>query len=133
MSWLRKKPLWLAFLALLMGVGFFWLLQYRTGLGRYGSIKPGMTLDEVTRILGLPPGDYGPGKTHSLTFLRPSGVIPPQSKTEKWEAGELLVVVYFDSEDHVVDYAAFGRWSPELTPRRKTLVETFLEWWRKWR
>src|SRR5687767_13464990 len=64
--------------------------------------RAGQTQEEVTRIRGCPPGDYGGGQRYNVKPLRP--LRSPTHKIMSWDGLDVSVQVEFDSEGKVVGF-----------------------------
>lgn len=105
---LRERPVLalglLAALLFLAGAGaLLWLNTPRHRISResFEKIQVGMTRAEVEEILGVPPGDYGPGNTYALLNQSRGATFPTGWSTVAWKAGDMSVLVAYDLEGRV--------------------------------
>jgi hypothetical protein len=108
---MRKRILveWASCIFLVVGVlaVLFWLTkpnQIRISKEAYEKLQLGMTRQEVEKILGGPPGDYGPGKGEILDnggFTVTSHSIRTNPNAKNWLAGSYAIIVCFDDHDRV--------------------------------
>lgn len=118
----RKRLVLLVLFLSLVGCVFFLLLMgSRIDLRGYERIRKGMTLADVEKIFGGPPGNYGPPAIGLLPLIQPQK-LPGEIKIVEWQAGDLLVTVFFDKENRVIDFAAFNRVIPSF-------LEKLRNWW----
>lgn len=101
-------------LLILVGIVSLWLVyrslhNHRINSDGYAELKLGMTEQEVVSVLGVPAGDYGPGKGEILMYgILMSG--PANTKT--WLAGDFAIIVCFDQNGRVYDMGTDGVYRP---------------------
>ena len=106
----RRWILWMAGGAVLAALPIVWLaFVFRPGItqANYERIREGMTLQEVQKLLGGPPGNYSriPDKEAGLWTIDPNR--PDLNRQffigrEVWIGNELAVAVWFDDQERVV-------------------------------
>lgn len=75
--------------------------KHRINAEGYALLELGMTEQEVESILGVPAGDYGPGKGEILDYgimTLTSLSISTEPTGKKWLAGSFAITVCFDKE-----------------------------------
>src|SRR6266851_2691463 len=78
--------------------------KHRINAEGYERLRLGMTEKEVEIVLGVPAGDYGPGKGEILDygmFTMASASIRTDPNAKKWLAGSFAITVCFDGEARV--------------------------------
>jgi hypothetical protein len=88
---------------------FWWLfgpysIKHKINLEGYRQLRLGMTEQEVESVLGVPAGDYGPGKGEILdygVFTIMSHEIKTDPNGKKWLAGSFAITVCFDDQGRV--------------------------------
>jgi hypothetical protein len=81
------------------------LPTHRINQDTFRSIKVGMTYLEVEQLVGVPPGDYGPGTSHPLPALSDY----PFEEHRIWQANETCIDVIFDKNHKVMDMLLLKR------------------------
>jgi hypothetical protein len=99
-----------AVLAVLLGPTCLWLFlpSSRLKAANFSRLKPGMTRVDVERLLGGPPGDYGPHADGSVdygdgsvlqVFAAPSAGV---ARPDTWTDDRNHFYVFFDNDGQVV-------------------------------
>jgi hypothetical protein len=96
-------------LLVLFVAGLSWFLwpsppKHNINADGYQNIRLGMTEREVEEVLGVPAGDYGPGKGEILdygVFTATSHSIRTDPNGKKWLAGSFAITVCFDERARV--------------------------------
>jgi hypothetical protein len=94
-------------------------------VGGFFQIKVGMSLSEVERLLGGPPGNYGRYSEETGSMTLEGYLAPPGSGEKVWCNDENRFEIYFDQQKQVVGYHKRARYSQEPGP-------SWLERLRKW-
>jgi hypothetical protein len=117
----RLLFLWIACCLGLMGP-LIWqaLSQPRIDAERFEQILPGMTLTQIEKLIGGPPGDYTDGQV-SITHggLEGSSVV-----YKDWVGDEIGIAVRLDGEGKIIEKQSFP------TGVRRPFLEKLRRWLR---
>jgi hypothetical protein len=100
---------------------FCWPAVPRHNINQEGfaQLRCGMTEPEVERVLGVPAGDYGPGKGELLdygVFTMTSLEIRTAPNRRTWLAGSFAITVCFSDEGRVWGFMNDDAHRPYDTP-----------------
>lgn len=101
----RRTVAWIAGLLILIGVvlSFAWpRAGKRLNVESFSRIQPGMTLADVERLFGGPPGNYGRYSEKSGVMTAEGYNWPPGSAEKVWYDDSHRFEIYFDQEGRVV-------------------------------
>jgi len=120
---MRKRLLLTCTLLFVIVVGSLWFLsrpiKHRINDEGYHGIQMGMTEQEVIQVLGVKPGDHGPGVGEIIEtgcFTMASASIRSDPKGKKWLAGDFAITVCFDEGGRVNGKATDSVYRPYDTP-----------------
>lgn len=118
-----RRVLWILGLAAVVGGILLHLTHVPPDitLNNYEQIAPGMTVEQVTAILGAPPGGYG-----MCWCDGPEGWIRQQWTGEKkefreWVTKQGAITVSFTAESRACGKAFYGCLDRSQKPRKRTL------------
>ena len=77
----------------------YFVTRPRLNVEGFGVLQRGMTQEEIEKILGGPPGNYGFGKP-TISKIAPTGVA---FRTEEWIGESMCVSVRFDEAGRSVN------------------------------
>jgi hypothetical protein len=108
----------------LLAAALAWFLwpfapKHRIDREGYALLRLGMTEQEVESILGVPPGDYGPGKGEIVDYGRFTMLIysiKTDPNAKKWLAGSFAITVCFDDQGLVRGLGADEVYRPYDSP-----------------
>jgi hypothetical protein len=81
---------------------WFGLPEHRITPEALGHIRPGMTSEQVTAVLGVPPGDYTTPGAERLQAVDPDRSAFHWHRTEDWWADGITIRVYYDERGIVL-------------------------------
>ncbi|MBI3408537.1 MAG: hypothetical protein HY040_09305 [Planctomycetes bacterium] len=91
-------------------------LEHRITRGTFARIEHGMTERDLENLLGVPPGDYGPGL--ALSYREFGVTAAPSGRWLDWLADDVKIRVYLDEEGAVTDKKISKRYYRESQPKR---------------
>jgi hypothetical protein len=131
------KRLYVTMITLFVGVCLYWLLSYkprpavvekpeptsddlpsqptRVTFEHFELIQDGMTAADVKKLMGAPPGDYGPGETWPLAEIGGLHFFDQ----EAWHQGDLSVCVWYDKNGRVFEKRINARQYDKLLEKLK--------------